>query len=803
MMSDLRYAVRMLRKRPGFVAIAVLTLALGIGGNTTIFSVVDAILLNPLPYPEADRLVSVWHRYPGVNLLQAAVSVPGFLDYEQRNRGFAHMTAISGASFNLSGFGEPERLQGTAATAGFFSTLGVHPALGRGFTSAEDQPGADRVVVVSDGLWKRRFGADPALVGKPLTLNGAPHVVIGVMPPGFDFPRDTEVWCPAAFSVAQRAPGARSEEFLSVIARLRPGVTLQSAGADLDRIADELRPQYYGDSKWGLGVGSMKDEAVKSVRSGLLVLVGAVAGVLLIACANVANLLLAQAGGRQREIAIRAALGARRGRIVRQLVIESVLLSVIGGAAGLLVAWVGLPVLIALGPDNLPRLQEVSIDYRALGFTFAVALATGLLFGLAPALQASRPNLQDTLKDAARGSTGRAGLLRSTLVVVEIALALVLLACAGLLLHSFARLLRVDPGFSTDRVLTMRIALPLAKYADGARQAAFFAGALERVSALPGVEAAGTVTSLPLSGSSVNASFALQGRPVPPGESALHGDPRGATPGYFQALQIPLLTGRYLDDRDSAEAPPVVVVDDELVRRHFKGRDPVGTRLAFFFEGTEQQPVWREIVGVVRNVKHYGLDGDSRMHLYYPLKQRPRASAFLTVRTTSDPKRLLGAVRDAIRAVDPDQPVYQVRTMEERLDDSLGQRRFSMWLLGLFSAVALILAAIGIYGVLAYAVVQRTREIGIRMALGAQRQNVLGLVLRQGARLTALGMALGMGASLAATRGLQSLLYGVTRTDGMSLAGAVAVLSLCAVAAIWVPAWRATRLDPLVALRHD
>ncbi|HEX8142216.1 MAG TPA: ABC transporter permease [Pyrinomonadaceae bacterium] len=803
--QDLRYGLRTMLKNPGFTGVAVLALALGIGANSAIFSVVNSILLRPLPFKDPDRLVMVWHSYPKLDLI-APVSPPGFTDYGARTDVFENAAVASGGSANLTGAGEPERIQARAVTASFFPTLGVTPALGRTFLQEEDQPSHEHVVVLSHGLWQRRFGADPAIVGQTIMLDGEGYNVVGVMPESFRMFGQDDLWAPLALTAEQLSPKRRGSEFLLMIARLKPGVSLEQAQAVMDTVAGQIRqnnPQNYpNDGSWGVKVKSVYEETVGDIRPALLVLLGAVGFVLLIACANVANLLLARASVRRKEIAIRTALGAGRRRLIRQLLTESVLLSLVGGGLGMVLAVWGVDVLVKLNQNNIPRAQEVGIDGRVLAFTCGLSLLTGILFGLAPALQASKTELTEALKEGGRTSGGsHRARVRNLLVISEIALALVLLIGAGLMVKSFSRLSHVNPGFEPQNLLTMQVALPSTKYSEPKRRADFYRQALEKIKTLPGVQSAGAVSHLPLSGSVGSGFFSIEGRAESPGEQLPHTDLRASTPDYLQTMGIPLLKGRYFNERDTEASPNVAIVDETLARRYWPNEDPIGKRISF--NRRENADVWREVVGVVGAVRHKALDADYRGQLYFPHPQNPWGGMYLVVRTMNEPASMAAMVRDAIQSVDKDQPVYRVMTMETLLAESVAQRRFSMLLLTLFAVVAVLLAIVGLYGVMSYGVSQRTHEIGIRMALGAQAGDVLRMVVGQGLLLALIGVGAGLLASLALTRVMSSLLFGVSARDPFMFVSIPLILAAVALLACYIPARRATKVDPMIALRYE
>jgi len=806
LLQDLRYGARALLARPGFSLVAVLALALGIGANTAIFSIVNTILMRPLPYEDPGRLVMLWHAYPLSNLPQATLSVPSYVEYRDHVDAFESVAAATNWSANLSGSGEPERVQGARVTANFLKTVGVTMARGRDFLAEEDRPGSERVVVLTDGLWRRRFGADPGIVGANVALNGEAHTVVGVLPPGFAFFRPVDLFKPIAFTAEQAAPANHGFEFLIGVARLKPDVTFARARAEIDATAARLREQFYEEG-WTILMHPLIEEVTGDVRPILYILLAAVGCLLLIACANVANLLLARGTARQKEMAVRAALGAGRGRIVRQLLTESVLLGLAGGASGLLVAYWGLQALLAAVPEQ--QLQTVlagrgvGLDGTVLAYTLGISVVTGVLFGLVPAFAAARPDLSGMLKEGGREGAGGRHRMLGVFVVSQVAIAMVLLVGAGLLVRSMGRLRAVDPGFDARGLLTMRVFLPEARYADPAQINGFFDAVLPRLAALPGVTAAAAISNLPMGGDNSSGSFQVENRPVQEGQPSPHGDSHYVSPGYFEAMGIPLAKGRLFDARDTAEATPAIIIDEVLADHFFPGDDPVGHRISKYGEGTGEAPVWRTIVGVVRHVAKYGLDGRVKDQYYFPAAQRPQRGMFLVVRTTVDPAGMATAARAAVRAVDPDMPVFKVMTMQRVIDDTLVGRRFTAMLLGIFAAVALVLAAVGLYGVIAYAVSQRTHEIGVRMALGARVEDVVRMVVRQGMRLAAIGLLVGAAAALATTRFLASLLFGVGAADPATFVAIPAILALVALLASWLPARRAARVDPMTALRDE
>jgi putative ABC transport system permease protein len=807
-MQDLRYGARMLLRSPGFAAVAILTLALGIGANTAIFSVIEAVLLRPLAYQNPDRLVLINHDYPKLNL-KASVSAPGYAHYRDHAGSFSSVAALTGWNANLTGAGEPERIQANTVTANFFATLGVQPARGRLFQADEDQPGRNHVVVLSDGLWHRRFGGDPSLLNQTITLNGEAYTILGIMPPGFEFGRElgrqVDLWAPIAFTPDQLDPRNLTNEYLVVLARLKPGVSLMQARAEMDTIATNLRRQYMPGmdrSAWGLTLQPLRELVIGDIGPALMILGAAVAFVLLIACANVANLLLARAAVREKEVATRTALGASRGRVVRQLLTESMLLSVLGGGVGWALAFWGVRLLSTLEDLGIPRAYEIRLDGIVLAFTLGISLLTGILFGLVPALQSSRCDLHEALKEG--GRTGTGGIrhrMRDLLVVAETALALVLLIGSGLLIKSFVRVQQVSPGFHPDHVLAMQVSLPAFKYKEAGQIDTFYRQALESIRRLPGVQSAGATSILPMSGQNSSGSFRIEGRAVQTGEVIPHGDRWSVTEGYFQAMQIPLVRGRTFTAQDTAEAPGVAIIDETMARKYWPREDPLGQRITF--EGTADKPRWREIVGIVGHVKHKGLEGESRVQYYLPHRQRPLGAMALVVRGASDPASMATPVRKALRELDADLPVFRVTTMDQLVADSSAQRRFSTLLIALFSALALVLAVVGLYGIMTYAVVQRSHEIGVRMALGAQQSNVLAMIVRQGMTLTAAGLVIGLGSAWGLTRLMSNLLFEVTATDPWVFAVLSMVLAGVALLALIIPARRAARVDPLIALRYE
>jgi putative ABC transport system permease protein len=806
LLQDVRYAVRTLLKSPGFTLVAVVALALGIGANTAIFSVVKAVLLSPLPYPEPERLVWVREINPGADIMDEPASAPNFNDWRTQGRSFDGMAAFANAGGTITdGDREPERVPAMATSANFFQIVGVAPALGRGFLPEEEAAGKNRVVVLSHGLWQRRFGARPDVLGQQITISGNPHTVVGVAAPGFKTPvsgpKPPELWFPLAFNFDE---SRRRSDFLSVVGRLKPGATVEQARAELEGIAARLaaeRPST--NAGWSVKVEPLHERVVGNVRQALWVLMGVVGFLLLISCANVANLLLARAAGRRQEIAVRTALGARRGRLVRQFLTESLLLGLAGGGLGLVLAAWGVEVLVALSPGNIPRLEEVGLDARVLAFTFGVSALTGVLFGLLPALSASKADVSVSLKEGgSRGSTAGAGArrLRATLVVAEIAITVVLLAGAGLMVRSFMAIQSVDPGFRPERVLTFDFALPAAKYKEDPQIVGFAEQLTARAAALPGVERAALVDALPLSGGGSVLAFVIEGRPPLPPEQVQDAQVFVVTPDYFEVLGIGHVRGERLTERHREGTPDVAVINEAMARRFWPGEDPVGKRLNL---GNPENTPWVTVIGIVRDTRHSGLDKEPYPQMYGPAAQFPRRAMTLVARTSGDPTGLAPALRRELAAIDPDLPLYNVRTMEQVMSDSISRRRFQMVLIAAFAGVGLLLAAVGIYGVISYSVAQRRHEIGVRMALGARAADILKLVVGQGLGLTLAGVGVGLAGAFALTRVLASLLYGVTATDPLTFACVALALLGVALLACLLPARRATKVDPMVALRYE
>jgi putative ABC transport system permease protein len=801
--QDLRYGVRLLLRNKGFTAVSVLALALGIGANSAIFSVVNSVLFRPLPYSDPQRLTMIWENHQERGGPQHEWASPADLrDWREQTQSFEHVAGLLGWGPTLTGRDEPEDLQGAAVSYDTFEMLGIAPALGRGFTADEDRPGTGLVVVLSHQLWQRQFGSDPSIIGKSLTLGGQSYTVAGVMPRGFVLPilTNTEIFTTAGPLLAGLKGCDRGCVILRVIAKLKSGVPLDAARAEMSAFAARIAEQY-PDSNSGVGTAlvPLHEQVVGDVRMAMLVLLGAVALVLLIACANVANLLLSRAAAREKEVAIRAALGASRARLIRQHLTESLVLAVIGGAFGLLLAFWMVDVLVSFAPKGTPRVEEIGVDTSVLAFTFAVALVTGLAFGLAPALLSSRTNFNSALKEGGRDAraSARGNRVRSALVVAEVSLALMLLVGAGLLIKSFINLQRVDPGFNAKGALRLDVGLPRIRYGDPTRTAAFFKQLVDRIEALPGVESAGAVSSLPLSGGGTDTSFLIEGQPHPEANREPVSFFSKVTPDYFRTMGIRLVRGRVITEADNVDAPKVAVVSEALARRYFPGDDPLGKGLLF---GSKDR---REIVGVVSDVKFFGLNLDARPMMYFAERQYPARGMSVIVRTTSDPTSLAAAVRSEVQALDKDLAVSNVMPMDQLVSASLAEPRFLLLLLGVFAGAALALSVIGVYGVVSYSVAQRSHEIGVRMALGAQVGDVLKLVLGKGMVLVGTGVALGIAGAFALSRVMESLLFGVGARDLATFAATALLLAGVALGACFVPARRATKVDPMVALRYE
>jgi len=805
MIHDLRYAVRGLLKKPLFAALTVLTLALGIGANAAIFSVVNGVLLRPLPYPHPAQLMMVWIYNPRQGFDKDVAPYPGFSDWRAQSRSFEHLAAYFGASVSLTGVGDPAQLRGARVTASFFPTMSVQPALGRWFTEQDGTAGHERVVILEHGLWEQRFHGDRSIVGRTIQLSGRAYEVVGIMPAGFQYPDDATLWLPLApVGPYKQLMESRGSYWLNVIGRLRTDTTQEAAQTEMDMIARRLEQQY-PDSSGGQGIRltALHDEIVGDVRRALLVLLGAVGCVLLIACANVANLLLTRATGRQKEIAIRAALGAPRLRIVRQLLTESLVLALAGAAAGLLLAAWTLAALRQAAPTNIPRLTSIAIDLPVLMFTLIVALATGVIFGIAPAWQSASASQSEALKEGGRsgGEGARGRRVRNALAVVEVAAAIVLLVGAGLLVRSFAAIARTDLGFNPRNVLVLQIELPRLKYTEDQRIIQFYEQLSDRLTALPGVRSAGLGSSVLLGRLPNSSTLTVEGRPVPRDAVNIPVPIDTVTNGYFATLGIPLTRGRLFGTEDTATAPARVIVNEAFVRRFFPSDNPIGRRVTFNPQDKNVQ--WLTIVGVVADTRRGGVDRPAWAELYFPLSQSADPRLMVLLRTAGDPIALVRAAQEQVWATDPAQPIASVRTLSELVGRVQANRRFTMMMLGVFALVALVLAAVGIYGVIAYSTAQRTQEIGIRLALGAARGDVLRMVLNDGLRIGALGSVIGIAAAAASSRLLSSFLFGVSPHDPVTFVAFPAALLIVAALASWIPARRALAVDPMAALRGE
>jgi predicted permease len=817
--QDLSYGIRTLLKSRGFTAVAVLSLAIGIGANSAIFSVVNALLLRPLPYQDADRLAILWQRSPGLNVAQDWFSPGQYLDVKAQNQVFEQVAITFGVSFNLSGLtgqGGPEHVDGARVSSSLFSLLGAQPILGRALLPQEDEPGKPATVILSYGFWQRRFGADPGVIGKTLILSGNNFEIVGVMPPGFSLTREVMLTVNAIekadlllpLPMSESARTNRGNEDFNIFAKLKPGISVAQAQADMDLIAARMKHQYPENypPQGGLTISvvPLLKQVVGEIDLALYVLLGMVGLVLLIACANVANLLLSRATIRSRELAIRAAVGASRARIIRQLLTESATLSLVGGLLGIFIATLAVFAFRRFGPENIPRLHEVGVDGRVMAFTFALSVLTGILFGLAPALRTSRVDLNEALKEGGRSAGGGAAgrghhLMRKLLVIFEVALSLVVLICAGLLVRSYQRVVNAHPGFDSRNVQAMKLSLPAVKYANQESIVGFFRQVGERLRRTPGVESVGTSYSLPMS----TVAFAwepitIEGYVAPTAHDTIISNVRIVNPGYFDVMRVPLKEGRYFTEQDIKGAQETALVNEALARRFWPNEYPIGKRLQRGKSGA-----WRTVVGVVRDAKEYSAEKEPPIAVYYPAEQVIARNMFLLVRTSSDPVPMTSAIIKEIQAIDPEMPVFDVSSMNQRLYDSLARQRFSTVLLGVFALIASILAAIGIYGVMAYSVNQRTHEIGVRMALGARPAAILQLVLRQSLILASLGIVVGMIGALAFTRVLSSMLFGIGARDLLTFVMTPLLLGGVAMLAGLIPARRAAKVDPMVALRHD
>ena len=800
---DIQNAIRNLIRRPSFLIVAVITLALGVGGTTAIFSALTALVVRPLDFPNLDKVVAIWETIPSKGVERNEASMANYLDWRAQNQTFEHVGLIRWWSANLTGVEPPERVQGFLVSANFLNVTGVNPILGRGFAPDEDQPDKQPVAIMSYGLWQRRFGGDPNIINKTINLNGVARTVIGIMPSGFTYPKGAELWAPITIT-PELARSRRSHSYW-IIGRLKPNVTVDQARADLTTIHARLEKEYpQSNTGWGVAVFPIVEDTVRQYSTGLWVAMIATALVLLIACANVANLMLARAASRQKEIAVRSALGASRWRIIRQFLTESVILGLIGGTVGVLIAYWGVDLLRAIDPGEASRFapgwDKFGINLPVLGFNLAISILSGLVFGLAPAWQASKSDLNQTLKEAGRQTTYVSLRLRRALVISEVALSLMLLVCAGLLMRSFLALVKTDAGFEARNVLTMSLILPTAKYTDEPKRSAFFSELVHRVDNMPGVESAAVINYLPLGGANSSDAFLVEGTPDPPPGQEFIGRYRVCSPKCFETLGIRLVRGRTFTEEDRAGSTPVIIVNQTLADRYWPNEDAIGKRMRM--AGPLDQNPWLQVVGVVQNVKH-DLNIPITPDFYLPHAQDPWNAMSLVAKTNVEPSSLAAAIRQQVWSIDKDQPVFDVRSMEEVRALSISVYSFAFVTLTVFAAIALILAAIGIYGVMAYAVSQRTHEIGIRMALGARAIDVLQLVIKGGMAMAAIGIVAGLAIAWAATRFMKSLLVEVSPTDGLTLSLVSILLLIVALVACYVPARRATKVDPLVALRYE
>lgn len=806
--QDIRYGIRMLLKAPSVSIVATIALALGIGANTAIFSVVNAVLLRPLPFANSEQLMNVWESDTGRAQVRGTASYPNFADWRDQNHVFERLASYHSSDFVLTGRGESTRLEGSVVNADLFPLLGATPILGRTFMAEEDKPGS-LVVLLSQQLFQQRFNADPKIVGQPITLDGRSYTVVGVMPQAFQFPVQNdpvELWTTVANESSGKDPvtNERGAHFLRVIGRLKPGVSKEQAQAEMTAISARLEQQYPDKNLHRTSsVEPTLEALVGDIRPALLILLGAVGCVLLIACANVANLLLARAMTRHKEMAIRSALGASRMRVIRQLLTESVLLSLAGGGLGLILAVWWSDLLVALGKENIPRALQVGLDWRVLGFTLVVSVLTGIVFGLVPAIHSSKTELTESLKEGGRGSGegARRNGIRGILVVSELAIAVILLVGAGLLIQSLWRLRQVTPGFNPENVLTLVVGIPEVRYPT-AKQAPFFRDLTAHIASLPGVRSASSVMPLPLSGNRFGISFEIDGRPVAKGEEP-SADFFVIGNDYFTTMEIPMRQGRAFSERDTKEAPGVIVVNEAFARKFFPNENPIGKRIKPGISTDEDDPRMREIVGVVADVRNRNLNSDLRPGYFVPQSQLAWDQMTIVVKTTSDPHSLINAIQNEVHTMDKEVPVFDVKTMNEYISSTVAAPRFNATLLMIFAAVALVLTIVGLYGVMSYSVAQRTNEIGIRMALGAQTRDVLRLIVSQGFKLVLIGLAIGLLGAFALTRVIASLLFGVTTKDPLTFVAVAAVLAFVALLACYIPARRAARLDPLRALRYE
>jgi putative ABC transport system permease protein len=808
LLKDIRYGIRGLLKRPGFTAIVILTLAVGIGASTAIFTVVNSVMLRRLPYRTADRIVAIQEVNAEGKRIQ--VTGPNFLDWRAQNTVFEQLAAIKSANLNLNLSDQAERIDVAQTSANFFDVFGVGPQLGRLFVQGDEQAGHEPIVVLSDALWRRRFGADSAIIGKPVTLDGKSYAVVGIAPAGFQYPDKTEAWLPPLklapeFNELVDVTQKRGMGYLSAVALLKPGVSVQQAATEMETITARLRQQYPQTNNRRFDrVVSLQEHLVGNSNTMLWLLFGAVVFLLLIACANVANLLLASAASRSKEMAVRAALGASRARVMRQLLTESAIPALAGGALGLLLAVFGVAAITRLLPQDFPRLHEISIDWRVLAFTLVASGLTGFLFGFAPALHISKPDLQETMKESGRGTAGstHSTKLRHALIITEVALSVVLLAGAGLLFRSFLRLQAVNIGFTTQQVLTAKLSPAGPQFKNPADYSAFYDRVLDRIRAIPGVQQAGVINILPLS-KGPTIGFRVEGRPILSVDKWVPTDFRSVSPDYFHAMNIPIMQGRSFTEQDNDSAPPRVMMNQALAQREFGGEDPIGKRITFANTTQNNEPVWFEIVGVTANVRSIELREEAVAELYFPTKQSTPPQTAVVIRSTVEPASLTPALRQAVADIDRSVPVSDLKTMDHIVSESVTQPRFNVFLLGLFSGIALLLSAAGIYGVTAYTVTQRTHELGIRLALGAQVKDILKMILGRGMAVIGIGLVIGLAAAFALTRLMRSLLFGIGENDPLTFGAITLILLLIALLACYIPARRAAKVDPLIALRYE
>ncbi|MBI2150388.1 MAG: ABC transporter permease [Acidobacteria bacterium] len=809
LLNDVRHGCRMLLRNPGFTVVVILALALGIGANTAVFSVLNAVLLQPLPYAQSDQLVALWMRFEGIGIPdnRNMTSPPEFMDLRRFSTAFADIAALQNANYNIRIGDTPERIIGANVSANFFRLLRTNAHVGRTFGEDEDQQGKNSVVVLGYGLWQRLFASDTGVIGRTINVSGRSVTIVGVAPASFAYPNQAEMWMPLAFTDVQLTPNSRGNHGLLVLARMKPEFSIDQTRAEMDGVTQQIieaAPQYpYTKFNFRVLVNPLLNEFVGNIRPALLILMGAVALVLLIACANVANLLLVRGSAREREIGIRAALGAGRKRLIRQLLTESMLLSLAGAAAGLALARFGISAITKMGGQAFPRLAQAETDMATLVFTIGVAVVTGLMFGILPALQVSQSTTHESLKEGGRGSTsgGKHQRLRRSLVVAEVALSLALLCGAGLLIKSFMRLQDIDPGFRPDGVLTARILLPQARYSQPEQIRTFYTEFIRRVSEIPGVQSVGGINALPLSGTGGSGTTTVDTNAVAPGSTTPEADLRAITPGYFETTGTPLIRGRYFNDRDNETSMPVAIIDETMANTYWPNQDPLGKRLKR--GGPQSTNPWLTVVGVVRHVRYQSLERPSRVQLYWPQAQLPAAAVSVAIRTSMEPASLSKAVQGAAIALDSEQPIYAIRTMGELVADSVLRRRLVMTLLAIFAGLALVLAALGIYGVVSFWITQRSHEIGIRMALGATRGQVLKLVLGQSLSIVVSGIVVGLLGSLGLTRVLETLLFNVSTTDPATFFYVCVALLGVGLIACLVPAHRATSVDPVQALRRE